>query len=406
VIAQLDTRRQDAQVAQDEASVARATADLERLKAAQSQAVAEVQRVHAAGDQATADVARAQALQTQAAHDLTRAKSLADAQLTSPADLDASVANQAALEAQLDAAQAAVQLNTAQIASAEAALEQATAEISVGQASIRQNQAQLQGDRVNLDFARIVSPVDGVVVSRNVDVGQTVAASLQAPTLFVIANDLTKVQVQTSVPEADIGKLHEGQRARFTVDAHAERGFEGSVSQLRLAATTVQNVVTYTVLVDASNPDGLLLPGMTANVTFEIERSTKDALHVAASALRLQPPAELLAPEVRSSAGMMEQPPAPKLAHEERPGRGASGKGVKSKGSVVYVETPDHHLAAIPVKQGISDGIRTVIEPLDATALLEGSEVVTAVLASDQPAATNPFGPPSIGAPRGSGLAR
>src|SRR5262249_31716668 len=147
-----------------------------------------------------------------------------------------------------------------------------------------------------LDYATIVSPVDGVVVSRNVDVGQTVAASLSAPTLFLIAQDLTKVQIQASVPEADVGKIHEGQKVRFTVDAHPDKTFEGAVSQLRLASTTVSNVVTYTVIVDASNPDGLLFPGMTANATFEIQRSEPETLKVPATALRLQPGPELLVP--------------------------------------------------------------------------------------------------------------
>src|SRR6185369_13929509 len=111
-------------------------------------------------------------------------------------------------------------------------------------------------------------PVDGVVVSRNVDVGQTVASSLQAPTLFLNAQDLTKVQVQTSVPEADVGKVHQSQKVHFTVDAYSDKTFDGAVSQVRLASTTVSNVVTYTVIVDASNPDGLLFPGMTASLTF------------------------------------------------------------------------------------------------------------------------------------------
>src|SRR5262249_34328042 len=155
-------------------------------------------------------------------------------------------------------------------ASVTATVGQDEAQTAVGAATIQQTEAQLTSDKVNLDFATIVSPVDGVVVSRNVDVGQTVAASLSAPTLFVIANDLTKIQVQASVPEADVGKIHEQQPARFGVDAHPDRVFEGIVSQVRLASTTVQNVVTYTVMVDAFNPDGLLLPGMTANVTFEI----------------------------------------------------------------------------------------------------------------------------------------
>jgi len=384
-IALLDSRRLVAQVAQDEAAVARAKADLERVKAALTQATADVDRTKAANAQAKADVDRAQALLTQAERDLERQKTLSEKRLIAVADLDAAVANKGSLEAGLASAVAAVALSEAQVASALANVEQSRAQVAVGEASIHQSEGQLQGDRVNLDYATIVSPVDGVVVSRNVDVGQTVAASLSAPTLFVIANDLTKIQVQTSVPEADIGKLHEGQHVHFTVDAHAERSFEGVVSQVRLASTTVQNVVTYTVLVDASNPEGLLLPGMTASVVFEIQRSSKDSLRVASSALRLQPAPELLESADTSNA--------------------APGKPRKAR-NVVYVATASNHLRAIAVKPGISDNVLTVIEPVDPSSLAEGAEVVAAVLQADQPTSTNPFAPPAIAAPRGSGIGR
>src|SRR5258706_597371 len=223
-----------------------------------------------------------------------------------------------------------------------------------------------------LDSRRLAAQVtsDEAAVARAVEVGQTVAASLQAPTLFLIAQDLTKVQVQVSVPEADIGKIHKGQPARFSVDAYSDKSFEGTVSQVRLASTTVQNVVTYTVVVDASNPDGLLFPGMTASLTFEIARSSKDALHVPATALRLQPAAELV--------------------------EGAGGKGRK----YVYVVAANKRLRAIPVKVGISDLLSTAIEPVDAQSLPEGAEVVTAILRDAEAATTNPFAPPRIGGGR------
>jgi HlyD family secretion protein len=318
-----------------------------------------------------------------------------------------------------------VQLNAAQLASAQTTVQQNEAQVLVSEAAIRQSEAQRMGDRVNLEYATITSPVDGVVVSRNVDVGQTVAASLSAPTLFVIANDLTKIQVQTSVPEADVGKLKEQQRARFTVDAHPERTFEGVVSQVRLASTTVQNVVTYTVLVDATNPDGLLLPGMTANVTFEIQRSAKEALTVAASALRLQAPPELVDnPEVTAPktppADAAAKPADPKAPADGAPADGAKpgpgdgpgaggakpsgdraggwkkGGGGRRRTGFVYLQTPAMKLHAVPVKIGISDGVRTVVEPLDPAALPEGAEVVTAVMRDEAPAATNPFAPPRM----------
>jgi len=286
-VALLDTRKLDAQIAQDDALIARARADLERMKAVVLQSKSDVERAKAALEQSRADIGRVKALLLQAENDLVRQKELGAKRLVSASDVDAAVATKGSLDSQLAAAEASIRTNEAQVASAEAAVRTNEAQLGVGEAAIRQNEAQLKGDKVNLDYATIVSPIDGVVVSRNVDVGQTVAASLSAPTLFVIANDLTKIQVQASIPEADVGKIKEGQHARFTVDAHPERTFDGAVSQVRLASTTVQNVVTYTVLVDASNPEGLLLPGMTANVTFEIAKSAKDALYVLAAVLRL-----------------------------------------------------------------------------------------------------------------------
>jgi HlyD family secretion protein len=423
-IAILDRRRLEAQVAQDEASVARGKADLGRIRAVLAQSKADVDRSRASAAQAAADVAKTQALLTQATRDLARQESLASQKLIAASELDASIAAKASLEAQLTSAKAAVDLAGAQVESAVASVQQNEAQIAVGEAAVRQAEAQLQGDRVNLEYATITSPVDGVVVSRNVDVGQTVAASLSAPTLFVIANDLTKVQVQTSVPEADIGRLKEGQRARFTVDAHPDRGFEGVVSQVRIASTTVQNVVTYTVLVDASNPDGLLLPGMTANVTFEIQRSEKEALHVAAASLRLLAPPDLVE---NPSAGAAAQSAKPTVASatpaeaggkpaeagtdgagatrapgDRRSGPGRSGGG-RRKVSLVYVATPAMKLRAIPVRVGITDGVRTVVEPLDPSELADGAEVVTAVLREEDTGTTNPFAPPRMTGSRPSG---
>ena len=144
------------------------------------------------------------------------------------------------------------------------ALDQARAQIGVDEASIQQRQAQLEAAQVNLGYTNIVSPVDGTVVSRNVTVGQTVAASFQTPTLFLIATDLTKMQVDTNVSESDIGGIKDGDKAVFTVDAFPKRTFEGAVSQVRQSPQTVQNVVTYDVVVSVDNSDLALKPGMTA----------------------------------------------------------------------------------------------------------------------------------------------
>ncbi len=170
----------------------------------------------------------------------------------------------------------------------------ADGDLVAAQGNLQQAKASLHQAQVNLAYTTIVSPTTGVVISRNVDVGQTVAASLSAPTLFLIAEDLTKMQVDTSVSEADIGKLKSGMAATFTVDAYPTKVFRGSIRQLRNAPQTVQNVVTYDAVIDVANPGLELRPGMTANVTFVYDQRDS-ALRVANAALRFQPPAELAA---------------------------------------------------------------------------------------------------------------
>jgi HlyD family secretion protein len=169
--------------------------------------------------------------------------------------------------------------------SARSAYDQAVAQVALDRANIQQQQANLHDAEVNLNYTDIVSPVDGTVVSRNVDVGQTVAASFQTPTLFLIAKDLTQMQVDTNVSESDIGDLRPGQPGDFRVDAFADRVFQGSVGQVRQAPITVQNVVTYDVVVNVSNPELLLKPGMTANVTIVTARRD-DVLRVPVQAIR------------------------------------------------------------------------------------------------------------------------
>jgi HlyD family secretion protein len=169
-----------------------------------------------------------------------------------------------------------------------AARDQARARIASAQAQVRQQQASVNSARLDLEKTVIRSPVDGVVLERAVEPGQTVAASLQTPTLFKIAGDLSKMEIVLAIDEADIGQVKVGQQARFTVDAFPERNFRGRVTQLRLAATNTANVITYPVVVSVDNPDQLLLPGMTANAEIEISRK-QDVLSVPNSALRFRP---------------------------------------------------------------------------------------------------------------------
>ena len=182
---------------------------------------------------------------------------------------------------------------------------QTLAQVGLDQASIQQQEASLRAAELNLNYTNIVSPVDGTVVSRNVDVGQTVASSFQTPTLFLIAKDLTKMQVDSNVSESDIGYVRQGQKATFRVDAFPDRDFEGVVSQVRQAPITVQNVVTYDVVVSVENPELLLKPGMTANVNV-VTASKAKVVRVPIDALRFAPPGE---------------PPADSAALDGAPGR-------------------------------------------------------------------------------------
>jgi HlyD family secretion protein len=226
-----------------------------------------VRQAQADADAARSAVYRAQVNLANAQRELTRAKELVGRNFVSPAELDAR----------------------------QAAYDLAAAELKTAQATLAQREAQLASAKVDLARTEIRAPVDGVVIKRSVDVGQTVAASLQAPELFVIAKDLRDMQVETSIDEADIGRIRVGQRATFTVDAFPGRTFTGEVKQVRKAAQTVQNVVTYTVLVTANNESGQLMPGMTANVRI-VTDTRESVLKVPNAALRYRPPGESPAP--------------------------------------------------------------------------------------------------------------
>lgn len=165
---------------------------------------------------------------------------------------------------------------------------QAQADVAAASAEVRASKASLNNNLTNLGYSKITSPVDGTVISRAVDVGQTVAASFNTPTLFEVAQDLTQMQIETSVSEADIGKIKVGQRAEYTLDGYQDKVFEGAVTQVRLASTTTNNVVTYTVIISVDNKDGFAIPGMSANVSV-ITGEVKDVLCVDSKALKFSP---------------------------------------------------------------------------------------------------------------------
>ena len=239
----------------------------------------------------------------------------------------------------------------------------ALAGLHQAQAAVMVNEGLLKKATVDLSRCTIRSPIDGIVISRNVSVGQTVAASLSAPTLFIIANDLTKMRIEAQVAEADIGSVETGQDANFTVDALPGQTFHGKVVQIRNTPTIDQNVVSYDTVIEAGNPNLKLKPGMTANVAI-VAAHRDNVLKIANAALRFRPPV---------ATGIQAGPPAKDDGAAARDGH---KKDKRKKGSVVYVVTGksppgggDGHLQPVQIKIGISDGSFTeVVEGLNEDA--------------------------------------
>lgn len=251
---------------------------------------------------------------------------------------------------------------TAELDTALADMEAAAAQVEGAKASMQRAEASLKLAEVNLGYTTIVSPIDGVVVSRDVDMGQTVAASLQAPTLFVIAQDLRKIQVDASVAEADMGKMRAGMKAEFTVDAYPEQTFVGTVRQIRNSAVTVQNVVTYNAIIDVANPELKLKPGMTANVSL-IYDERENALRIPNSVLRFRP-----------AAGTVERPER-RGGDRPSPERRAERKGdaqASADRRTVWVLV-DGKPRPVRIQTGLSDGNLTEVTKGE---LSENSELI------------------------------
>jgi HlyD family secretion protein len=261
------------------------------------QARANLQQTRANMTKAQSDLERSKVMLTDAQQKYTRAKELAAKSLLPQSDLDA--------------AKIAVDSAQATLSSADATVNQSQAAVSQSQASVNQNQ-------VNLDHTVIEAPIDGIVIQRSVDVGQTVAASMQAPTLFIIAADLTKMQVNANIDEADVGRIRPGQHVTFKVDAYPTDTFEGTVSQIRLQPVVVQNVTTYGTVIDVPNAQLKLKPGMTANVKVEIAKKS-DTLRVPNAALRFKPSTDVFA--------ALNQPVPPEALNTGGRDRGGQGRG-------------------------------------------------------------------------------
>src|SRR5437870_2120091 len=288
VVARIDPDIFEAKVNQAKADLASAKSAVLNQQAQVERSRADVENARAAHAEAKAQTAKAQVAVVDTKRDLDRKTELFARQLIAKSDLDSSQAAYDSAGAQLDSARAHGQAPESAIQAAIAQLRVTEAMLESARAQVEQKDAALKQAQVDLDHTTISAPVDGVVVSRQVDVGQTVAASLQAPVLFTIAQDLTKMQVETSVDEADIGRIKLDDRATFTVDAFPGETFEGTVTQIRKAGQIVQNVVTYTVVVALDNPAGRLLPGMTANVKLVVAEKSS-VLKLPNAALRFRP---------------------------------------------------------------------------------------------------------------------
>ncbi len=288
LIARIDPEIFEAKVNQATSEVDAAQAAVLNQQAQVEKARADVENARATAAEARAQTAKSQVALVDARRDFDRKSELLRKELIAKSELDSAQALHDSAAAQLDATKAKEQSLAAGIGSAQAQLRVTEAMLTAAQAVVEQKRAALRQSQVDLEHTRITAPVDGVVVSRAVDVGQTVAASLQAPVLFTIAQDLTKMQVDTSVDEADIGRIKLSDRTTFTVDAFPGETFVGSVTQIRKAPQVVQNVVTYTVVVAVDNPTGKLLPGMTANVKL-VYAEKPNVLKVSNAGLRFRP---------------------------------------------------------------------------------------------------------------------
>jgi HlyD family secretion protein len=393
VVAQLDQASFRAKVAQADATLENAQADLKNARA-------NVLNVNAAIETAQAEVANQQAnterVQVEIAdakRDLERHRQLFERQLISRSELDAAQSRYDTAVAQRNAARAQMDSSRAKLRAARAQLRSAEAQVDMARAQVSQSQAALEQAKVDLDRTIIRSPIVGVVISRNIDVGQTVAASLQAPTLFTIAQDLTRMQVDTNVSEADIGNVKIGQPATFTVDAYPSQTFHGAVREIRQAPIIVQTVVNYNTVIAVDNPELKLRPGMTATVSVLVAR--RDAvLKIPKAALRFQP---RLTDKEREELNRLGQ---------QRPGEESSGRLPAAANAPrqrwqnmpkVWVVTPEGFLKPIAVRLGISDDQYT---ELVGDTLSLGQELVTGVSDRDGGGADRSRSSTSSGPPR------
>ena len=311
--------------------------NIKRAEASVAQAKAQILSAEASVTQAKASIAQAQANKNKADRDLARAQKLGVGDALSQMDYDQYVTAAESTAAALQSSMA--QLNTAEAQQASAS------------AQLQSAQAQLASELRNRDYTRITTPVDGTIVVRQVNVGQTVVSSMNATTLFLVARDLSHMQIWASVNEADIAKVHPGQEVRYTVDALPNETFGGVVNKIRPNATMSSNVVTYIVEIDIENPERKLLPYMSANANF-IVQEIKDCLMVADTAF-----------EFRPAPGLAVAPPPPPAG----------------EGTALIWKAVGEKVAPVQVHRGLGDGTRSVVTPVQEGELAAGDAVVTGV---------------------------
>jgi HlyD family secretion protein len=353
-----------------EAKLAQAQAELEMAETMVSVQRAQIERDRAAGENAKtaeesakAQTIRAEVALDDTARDLERKRPLAQNNIVAAADWERVQNAHRSAQAQVTASRAQELSQAATIRAAEAALKMAEAQLINTLAQVKQKNAMLRQAQIDVDRTYIRAPVTGTVVNRAVSVGQTVAASLQAPILFTIAQDLTRMQVEASVVEADVSRFEIGQLVTFTVDAYPERLFTGTVKQVRKAPQVVQNIVTYVVVISAENPDEVLLPGMTANLQVVVAKR-EDALKVPNMALRFRPTGQVMEDERK---GLVVRAEAARASADEP---GVSGR--------VFVLDPKGQPMLIQLRLGITDG--RVTEVLGGN-LKSGQPVITGLAA-------------------------
>ncbi|HEU4770403.1 MAG TPA: efflux RND transporter periplasmic adaptor subunit, partial [Pyrinomonadaceae bacterium] len=431
VIAQLDPATAKAQVDQARANLEQARASLANARAgvvnsragvsdAQARGLAArstVQNNQAGVSGAQANVAVLKAQQDDALSLLKQQESLLKAGVIAQRDYDVAITAYKTAEArynqavaQLDQAKLAEQSSSsAGIAQSQAAVEQSQAQVQQSQAQVQQATAQVQQAQaalnmaeVNLSHTTITSPIDGVVVSRDVDVGQTVAASLSAPTLFTIANNLTQMQVIANIDQADIGLVEQAKSVKFTVDAFPGKDFDGKIAEMRLNPVNVQNVVTYNVVIDVDNPEQKLKPGMTANLTITIDERN-NVLKVPNSALRFTPQRSGNAPAGQGGQGQGQRRQRQQGGNTDF--APSSAPVLEGQTRIVWVMGQDGNSERRRIKVGLSDGASTEIVEGE---LNEGDMVITGQqISGSSSAQSNQSRPPGFGnAPRVGGGGR